>query len=206
MSAAPALELISDPAQAEAALHPMRRRILELLREPDSASGVARRLDVPRQKVNYHVRQLEDRGLVTFVEERRQGNLMERVYRATARRFLITPTALDPHAADPAEMGDQVSSAYLAAVAARTIRDLAVLRPKAKRAGKRLPTLGLEAEVRFASVKQQHAFAEELARSLTALVARYHDEDAPTGRRFRLFCGIYPAVGPSPKLSEEITP
>jgi biotin operon repressor len=38
--------------------------------EPDSGSGVARRIGMPRQQVNYHLRELEKPGLVKFVEER----------------------------------------------------------------------------------------------------------------------------------------
>ena len=43
----------------EALFRPMRLRILESLAGPDTAAGVARRLRVARQKVNYHLRALE---------------------------------------------------------------------------------------------------------------------------------------------------
>jgi DNA-binding transcriptional ArsR family regulator len=60
-------------------LDPERRRLLEALREePDSASGLARRLDDSRQRLNYHLRTLEEAGLVELREERRRGNCVER--------------------------------------------------------------------------------------------------------------------------------
>ena len=95
MVAAPAqpLDVIRSPASAAAALDPQRQELLLHLREPDSASGLARRLDLPRQRINYHLRVLEEAGLVELVEERRKGNCMERVVRATARAFMISPEA-----------------------------------------------------------------------------------------------------------------
>ena len=69
-------------------------QLYQQLAEPDSASGVARRLGLPRQQVNYHLRELEKQGFLEFIEERRKGNCMERLVRATARTYLISPEAL----------------------------------------------------------------------------------------------------------------
>jgi len=190
----PALELLSDADRAATALHPMRSRILHALGQPNSAAGVARLLALPRQKVNYHLKQLEDGRLVELVEERRAGNLVERVYRATAHGYLIAPSALGKAAASPERVGDRLSSAYLAAVAAQAIQALALLRPAAAKAGKMVPTMTLETEVRFAGPQQQQAFAKHLAQAMREAVARYHSAAAPRGRRFRFFIGGYPAV------------
>jgi DNA-binding transcriptional ArsR family regulator len=47
------------PSQASALLyHPVRLRILEALLAPDSAAGLSRRMGIPRQTLNYHVREL----------------------------------------------------------------------------------------------------------------------------------------------------
>ena len=73
---------------AAALLSEPRLRILGELGDPDSSSGVARRIGLPRQQVNYHLRELEKSGLVEFVEERRKGNCVERVVRASARSYL----------------------------------------------------------------------------------------------------------------------
>jgi DNA-binding transcriptional ArsR family regulator len=188
------LNLIESPDQAAAALHPLRTRILDALREPDSAAGLARRLDLPRQKVNYHVRELEKHGLIETVEERRKGNCTERIVRATARAYLISPAALGNLAVDPEGMQDRFSSSYLLALAGQALSDLAALRGRATRGGKRLATLALQSEIRFGTAEQRAAFAEELAKVLTRLIAKYHDEETPGGRRFRLFLGAYPAV------------
>jgi DNA-binding transcriptional ArsR family regulator len=175
-----------------ALLKPMRIRILDALSDADSAASVARRLDLPRQKVNYHLRELEREGLVELVEERKKGNCIERLVRATARSYLVGAEALGALASDPAAVPDKFSSAYLVATAARAITDVAAMRALAEDAGKRLPTLTLDAEVRFASAAERAAFFEDLTNQLARLIARYHHADAPAGRSFRLFVGAYP--------------
>lgn len=194
MPAEAALDLIQNPGRAAALLHPLRLRLLEQLHEPDSASGLARRLRLPRQKVNYHLRELEKEKLVELVEERRKGNCTERVVRATARYYVINPAALGGLAADPEQLQDRFSSAYLVAVAARAIGDLATLRQRAAKAGKSLATFTLQTDVRFASAANRHAFTEELSNAVARLVAKYHDEKAAGGRRFKFILGAYPAI------------
>src|SRR5262249_9075960 len=85
--------VIEEPAAAEASLDPIRARILAALAEPGSAARLAARLGLPRQKVNYHLKELERHGLVELAEERRKGNVTERVYRATAASYVISPSA-----------------------------------------------------------------------------------------------------------------
>ena len=132
-------------------------------------------------------------GLLEAVGERKRRNCTERLVRAVARSYVISPSTLGRLAVDPDRVRDQASSAYLVAVAARLIREVAVLRDRAEQAGKKLPTLTLQADVRFASQETQHAFAEELSQVVARLVAKYHDGNAPEGRPFRFVAGAYPA-------------
>jgi DNA-binding transcriptional ArsR family regulator len=192
MTPAPSLQVIHRADSAAALLDPIRQRLLAELSEPDSAAGLARRLRLPRQKINYHLRALEAAGVVELVEERRKGNCIERVVRATARSFIISPEALGALGPTPETASDRLSTAYLLSAAGRTIRDVASLEARARKAGKRIATLTLEADVRFASAASRAAFAEELTDSLARLAAKYHDERAPGGRRFRLLAAVHP--------------
>lgn len=185
-----AIQLIDDAAEATVALHPLRRRILEHLQEPDSAAGVARALSLPRQRVTYHVRELERAGLVEPVEERRRGNCVEKVVRATARAYVIAPQALGRMGAGA--LADRFSSANVVGVAGRTLRDMAELRKSADASGRQLPTLSVQTEVRFSSPAKQNAFAEELSQAIGAMAAKYHDERAAAGRTFRFNLVGYP--------------
>jgi DNA-binding transcriptional ArsR family regulator len=186
--------VIEDPAAAEASLDPTRARLLAELAEPASATMLAARLGLARQKVNYHLRALEHHGLVELVEERRKGNVTERVLRATASSFVISPAALAAVAPDPDRAPDQLSARWLLALAARLVRDAGELITGAARARKRLATFAIDGEVRFASPADRAAFAEELAGAVTALIARYHDEAAPGGRDHRLVVAVHPSV------------
>ena len=191
-SAARPLDVIRSRETAATLLQPLRQEILEKLGEPESASGLARRLGLPRQKVNYHLRELEKEGFVELVEERRRGNCTERIVKATARSYVISPEALGGLGSDPERIQDRFSAAYLVATAGQAVRDIGEMQGHAEEAGKRLATLTLTSEVRFASTEERNGFAEELATTLARLTAKYHDETAPRGRRFRFFVGGYP--------------
>jgi hypothetical protein len=130
---------------------------------------------------------------VELVEERRKGNCLERVVRATARAFIISPEALGELGPSAELAADRLSSAYLVAAAGRTIREVAELEDKARREGKRVATLTLEADVRFASAEARARFADELADAVARIAARYHDDRASGGRRFRLLAAVHPA-------------
>jgi DNA-binding transcriptional ArsR family regulator len=186
------LDVVRSPESAAALLDPTRQLLLEHLREPDSATGLARRLRLPRQRINYHLKVLEGAGLVELVEERRKGNCLERVVRATARAFIISPEAVGALGPTAETAADRLSSAYLVAAAGRTIRDVGALQDRARKEGKRIATLTLETEVRFAGAEARARFAEELAEALARVAAKYHDDRAPGGRRFRLLAAVHP--------------
>jgi len=187
------LEVIDDPAAAVVALDPIRARLLAELAQPGSAASLASRVGLARQKVNYHLRALEAHGLVRPVEERRWGGLVERRVVATASSYVVSPAALGAAANDPARASDRLSAHYLIALAARVVREVADLLRGAKEQGKHLATLSIDTEVRFRSAVDRAAFTVELTESITALVARYHDEAAPGGRAHRLVLMAHPS-------------
>ena len=186
------LEVIQQAEAATAALHPARRALLTALAEPDSAAGLGRRLGLPRQRLNYHLRALERCGLIECVEERRKGNCTERLLRATARAFVIGPQALGALGPTPQAARDRFSASFAIATAARAIHEVSTLEAAARAAKKRLATLTIDTEIRFASAERRAAFAEELSETLARLVARYHDDTAHGGRRFRLVTLAHP--------------
>lgn len=188
--------VIEDPAAAEASLDPIRTRLLAELAEPASATTVAARVGLARQKVNYHLRTLEQHGLVELVEERRKGNMVERILQATAVSYVISPAALAALQPDPARTADRLSARWLIALAARLIREVGQLLAGATRARKRLATFGMDGEIRFASAADRAAFAEELAVAVTRLIGKYHDEHAEGGRDHRVIVAVHPSVKP----------
>lgn len=188
------ITVIDDPAAAEASLDPIRARLLAELAQPASASTLAAKAGLARQKVNYHLRALERHGLVELVEERRKGNMTERIMRASAASYVISPAALPAVAPDPDRAPDQLSALWMLALAARLVREVGELSARAKRARRPLATFAIDTEIRFASAPDRAAFAAELSEAVEALVSRYHDESAAGGREHRLILALHPKI------------
>jgi DNA-binding transcriptional ArsR family regulator len=186
------LAVIDDPAVAGVSLDPVRARLLAELVEPGSATTLASKLALPRQKLNYHLRALEKHGLVELVEERRKGNCTERVLQASASAYVISPGVLAGVQPDPAVEPDGLSARWLLALAARTLREVGELLAGARKARRKLATFAIDGEIRFGSAADRAAFAEELSASVASLVAKYHDETAPGGRSHRLLVAVHP--------------
>jgi biotin operon repressor len=55
----------------------LRMRVLDEAREPTSATAIAERLGLPRQRVNYHVQALAKAGFLQRAGTRRKRNLVE---------------------------------------------------------------------------------------------------------------------------------
>jgi DNA-binding transcriptional ArsR family regulator len=182
---------IGQPSQAASLLDPVRMRMLDLLKEPDSASGVARRMNLPRQKANYHLKELEKHGLVTFLEARKKGNCMERIVQATARHYLIDPSVFGKFP----KLQDRFSSDYLIASAGCAITEVAELSARARAVQQKLATMTMTTEIRFRSAVERNTFAFEHLSLMARLVAKYHDTKCAGGRRFKVLAAFYPALG-----------
>jgi len=183
------IEVIEDPAIAAVALDPMRARLLAELAQPGSAATLAERVGISRQKVNYHLRALEAHGLVELVDVRQWGGITERVLRATAASYVVSPAALAETAVDPAQAADRLSARYLVALAGRIVREVGGLARRADAADKRLPTMAIDTEIGFRSAADRAAFADELTAAVLDLAARYHHDD---GRAHRLVIAAHP--------------
>jgi DNA-binding transcriptional ArsR family regulator len=198
-AAGSSLDLVREPAQAAVLLHhPLRLRILAALLEPDSAAGVARRMKLPRQTVNYHVRELARARFLARAGRRRRRHLFEQCYVATARGYVLSPELLGKLAADPAQVADTLSAKYLLGLASKLQSELARSAELAAAAGKRLATLSINTELRFTSPDQRATFTRELQRAIVEVAARHSspftkaDGSAAEGRPFRLVVGCYP--------------
>jgi DNA-binding transcriptional ArsR family regulator len=185
---------IESADAAISSLDPIRSRLLAELAVPSSATALGARIGLPRQKVNYHLRNLEEHGLIELAEERKKGNVTERIMRATAISYVITPAALPTVRPDPARSPDRLSASWLLSLAGRLLQDVGELITASARASKPLATFALDGEIRFASAADRAAFAEDLSNAALALVSRYHSESAAQGRDYRLVIAIHPST------------
>lgn len=192
---------IETPEAAAAVLDPLRNRLIGELGSPASAANLASRMGMPRQKLNYHLRELERLGLATVAEERQWGGLTERRMVATAASYVISPIALGPVATHPERKMDRLAASYLIALAARAVHEIGDLIRRAHAAGKHLATLSVDTVIRFRSPEDRASFSRELTDAINKLVAKYHDESAPGGRPHRLVLLAHPL--PKPEETRE---
>lgn len=196
------LEVIEDASAAICALDPIRSRILAELSEPRSAATLAARIGLPRQKVNYHLRTLEEHRLVCVADTRQWGGLTERLLVATASSYVVSPAALGPLEVDPARTQDRLSAQYLIALGARIVSEVKRLFDRARSANKRLPALSIDTVIHFRSAAERAQFTDELTQSIHSLVARYHSKSAGS-RAHRLVLVAYPLPASAAEPAKE---
>jgi DNA-binding transcriptional ArsR family regulator len=191
------VQVLTDTSQLAAALSPLRMRLLREMHQPESATSLAPRLGVSRQKLNYHLRELEREGFLELVQERPRRGCVERLLKVTSRAFVVNPALLGALSDDPHQARDRFSSAFLLATATALIRDVAVLTGRAGAVEQRLATFTMDCEIGFTSPAAFRAFTGELA-SQVALLASKYDNAAGTSRRFRVVVGSHPVVTKTP--------
>ena len=187
------VHVVEDIEALQVLGHPLRVRILELLREPGSAATIARELGETRQKVNYHLKELERVGLVEPVGERRAGNFIETLYEAAGRSFLVAPSVAwsDPRRVDT--LRQQHSLENLVMVGAQLQRDAISLLDRAAFDGEQIASAAVEADVHFADERDRAAFLEEYLAAVQELCDSYGGRD---GLPYRVVLAAHPASEP----------
>lgn len=85
--------IVKDPDVAKLFADPSRRGILHNLRHREMTScQLAKTLEKNVSSISYHLNALEKAGLVEQSRTSVKGNLVERFYRATAEKFIISYT------------------------------------------------------------------------------------------------------------------
>jgi DNA-binding transcriptional ArsR family regulator len=187
-----AVKVIDDPEQVAALAHPRRLAILEMLRTPNSASGVARSLGDTRQKINHRVRALLDAGLIRLVGERRTGNFVEQLYESIAGTFVVSPRLAWSDDRRTEALRSQVPLEHLVEMGERLQRDAAGLLDRAAFEDEEIACAAIDASVRFADETARAAFIDEYLAALEPLLRKY---GARTGDAFRVVLAVHPGGG-----------
>lgn len=185
------VRIVNDLDALQVLLHPLRIAILEALREPASAAAVARVIGEPRQKVNYHLKELERAELVAPAGERRSGNFVETLYRAVASSFVVSPHAAwaDPRRVEA--LRSQHSLEQLVNIGERLQRDAITLLDRAAFDGDEIASAAVDAELHFANEADRAAFLREYLDVITELCERY---GAREGDPYRVVLAVHPAA------------
>jgi DNA-binding transcriptional ArsR family regulator len=168
--------------QAEALLRPGRIEILRQLAAPASCTDVAGRLGQAPQKVYYHVKRMEQAGLVDRVAERQIRGITEGIYQAGGSSYWLAPSLVGEIGRRRAE--DEMSLGFLLSLSEQIQSDLARL---AAGTGER-PSLGMSGEVRL-QPERRHEFLADLRGAVQGVLARY---GGPDGVPFKIAFACYP--------------
>ena len=183
------VEVLDTPDRVSALAHPLRVAILDALRTPDSAAGAARTIGESRQKVNHHVKALLDAGLVRLVGERRSGNFVEQLYQSIASSFMVSSRLACSGDRRVAALRSQVPLEHLVQLGERVQHDAIELLDRAAFDGEEIPSLSVEAAVRFPDAAARAAFMAEYLEMLKPLLKRH---GARKGEAFHVAVAVYP--------------
>lgn len=201
------IRVIEDPDVLRLIADPLRLRILELLRQRErTIKDLAHELAMPRTRLYYHVKLLEEHDLVTVVGTREVSGITERRYRTTAFRLSMAKTMLGSSAAAGTPL-DTYLSFVLEEVASEIRRSAAaglidleqthkdVMHPRRMVLGRTWYRLTeedvAEFEARFTELKDQFA-----ARAVLYPEAEVSSDQPADGDLYELLTGFYPVVPP----------
>jgi DNA-binding transcriptional ArsR family regulator len=164
--------MIEAPEQAMALLNPLRGEIIARMMEPASAAEIARQLGETPQRVNYHLKALEKAGLVQRVGTRQVRNLVEILFRAVAKSFVLAESlSMKPETIQ--KLKDQSSLAQLISTSERIKRDALLLMEQSDE-NETIPSASLQLQIQLPDAEGRNAFVEEYVAMVQKLVERYH--------------------------------
>lgn len=185
---------IEDVAQAMTLLKPSRLEILKRLDEPRTCPELADYFDETPQKIYYHVKALEQAGLVAKVSERRVRGAVEGHYQASARSYWLAPQLVG-QIGGPKAAQDQLSLRVLLDLAEEVHDDIGKLGNRSV-AGIDVPSLSLSAHIHLPDASRRAAFLAELQATFQQLARKYGlPDDTPMltdEQGFRLVLMCYP--------------
>ena len=162
------IEIIREPDQAAAVLHPRRRRLLSALESPLGAASLARKLGIPRQKLRYHLTQLESLGLLESAGTRQARGCQEKLLRRCSRKLLLHPFLLELGKERRSPSLNPRSWSYLRSRVVKLLRELELASDQAE-----ARPLAVEAKVKFPSTEHRETFENELRESFQKLAAKH---------------------------------
>jgi len=195
----PTVHSIQTPEALHAISHPTRVAMLEALHQPRSAASVGRELGQTRQRMTYHLKALEQAGLVERVGTRQNGNFVETLFRATARAFVVSPRVAWSGPRRLEALRSQHALATLVAVGEQLQRDAAVLLDRAAYEREQIASAAVSAEVGFESDADRAAFMREYLETTRDLLDRY---GAKGGAEYRVVLAIHPETTKTAKTAK----
>jgi DNA-binding transcriptional ArsR family regulator len=184
---------IEDVEQAAALLKPQRIEMLKLMDHPRTCLELGKIFGETPQKINYHIKALQNAGLVEQVGERRVRGTVEGSYQARARSYWLA-SDLVGQIGGAAIAQDQASLRHLLSLTEEMRGDIGHL---AQQVGREIPSLGLSLHVELDDESRRADFMADVQKMAQILAHKYgatggDDEAGPPKRLFRLVLACYP--------------
>lgn len=184
---------IEDVDQAAALLKPQRIEMLKLMDRPRTCPELGKILGETPQKVYYHVKALQNAGLIEQVGERRVRGTVEGSYQARARSYWLASDLIG-QIGGAAIAQDQVSLRHLLSLTEEMRGDIGHL---AQQVGKEIPSLGLSLHVELDDESRRADFMADVQHMAQVLAHKYgatadDGDEQPPKPLFRLVLACYP--------------
>jgi len=170
--------VIRDVQTLKALADPLRHEILALLDSPRAVRELAEHLGRPPDRLYYHLRLLEQHGLIVAIEERGK----ERHYKLVAETIQIDPDLTMPPG---------IAAGLVGSILQRAHREYALATKLPKHAGKKRSTIGL------LHVRISEAERAALAQRMRELLQEYEAKDTEGEETIGILVGLWPVADPA---------
>ncbi|MFC7439782.1 ArsR/SmtB family transcription factor [Laceyella putida] len=181
--------LVELPEQASALMNPLRAEILAHLKEPASATEVAKQLHETPQRINYHLKTLEKVGLVQRAGTRQVRNLVEVLYQSVARTFLLAES-LSIGEKTIQKIKDQGSLLHLIHTSERIKKDALLLMERSDQ-DEIIPSASLQMKVNLQDEEQRQQFVQDYVELVKQLIGKYQSKASGT-HPYQVLLAVYP--------------
>ncbi len=189
---------IEDVDQAAALLKPQRIEMLKLMDQPRTCLELGKIFGETPQKIYYHIKALQNAGLVEQVGERRVRGTVEGSYQARARSYWLA-SDLVGRIGGAAIAQDQASLRHLLSLTEEMRGDIGHLAQQVGSVGREIPSLGLSLHVELDDESRRANFMADVQHMAQVLARKYgatNDDDGddaqPPKPLFRLVLACYP--------------
>jgi len=184
--------LIQSPDQAMALLNPLRADIVSRLIEPASAAELARMINEPPQRMNYHLKALEKTGLIRRVGTRQVRNLVEVLYQSIAKTFVLAESlSLSEETIE--RLKEHGSLAQLITTAEQMKKDAVYLMEHSEK-GTEIPSATLQMDVPLLDGEDREAFIADYVDMVKQLVGKYAKaaDNGQSPPLYKVILSVYP--------------
>ncbi|HEY9856845.1 MAG TPA: helix-turn-helix domain-containing protein [Stenomitos sp.] len=185
------LHRIEHLSEAKTLLNPIRISLLRLLREPQTCTDLARKLEMTPQRVNNHLKELLQEGLIEKVGEQTKRNLVEGIYQAIAKAYWLSPRLLQEGCLGSDE---RLSLNNLLLMAERLQDDVTALLSQV--GAEAIPSVGVTAEIRLAGAHERERFIRDYTALMQELLQKYQGT-GPASERYTAMLLCYPVLPPA---------